>query len=125
MSYEVIIETNAYSGFFKREMTAYCTGIIGDCKVGKDYINKKIVSLFEKDIKQVTNDKGVKRPCSMDPKDCMSFSIFFNKKPTTAQINLIKERAEKYKHNEHCKHNQTYNIGIVDIKIKKGEVNGR
>jgi len=32
----IIVDTESYSGNFERELTAYCTGAVGDCGVGSD-----------------------------------------------------------------------------------------
>jgi hypothetical protein len=97
--YAFIIDTNEYAGNFERELTAYCTGIIGDCGVGSEFINESISSIFEEDIQQVCDDHGCPRPCEIVPNKDMqynSLSIYFNNKPTEEQINIIKERAELF-----------------------------
>jgi hypothetical protein len=65
--YAFIIDTNEYAGNFERELTAYCTGIIGECEVGKEFVDEEITSIFEENIQQVCDDHGCPRPCEIYP----------------------------------------------------------
>jgi len=97
--YAFIIDTNSYAGNFEREMTAYLTGVVGDCGVGEDMVEKLPIN-FEDDIQQVADDHGCYRPtsCWLEPKSGMnnSVAIFFYNKPTDEQIKLMKERVKDW-----------------------------
>ena len=71
----LVIDTDSYSGNFERELTAYLTGQLGECGVGKN-----MADLFEKDAKtskppadfcdlviNQSDDKGCYRPCTIWP----------------------------------------------------------
>ena len=81
VSWQNIIETNTYAGNFNRELTAYVTGILGECKVGKGCIDKNFnyPLEFNEKIEQVRDDYGTYRPC--DVHEYYSVIIFFNDEP--------------------------------------------
>ena len=97
--YAFVIDTNAYAGNFEREMTAYLTGIVGDCGVGEELIEKLPID-FEDNVQQVADDHGCYRPttCWMEPnsKQNNAVAIFFYKKPTTEEIDFMKERVKNF-----------------------------
>jgi hypothetical protein len=97
--YAFVIDTNEYAGNFEREITAYCTGIIGECEVGEEFVDETISLIFEENIQQVGDDNGCARPCeaiSSSNGSCNSIAIYFYIKPTKYQIKIIKERAELF-----------------------------
>jgi len=104
-----IIDTDSYAGNFERDMCAYVTGVIGDCEVGDDFAElyrketgdgDKYETQFSDYLEQRADDHGCCRPCEcwLDPrgKTHNSVAIFFEKKPTTKMIELMKERAGKF-----------------------------
>lgn len=94
--YKFIIETNTYAGNFNRELTAYVTGILGECKVGKGCIDKNFnyPLEFNEKIEQVRDDYGTYRPCVVH--EYYSVIIFFNDEPSTELLNLMVSRAKEY-----------------------------
>lgn len=107
--YGVVIPTDLYAGNFEREMTAYCTGRIGDCEVGDD-----LVPLFNAafGLEQCGQDceedpfwdslhwedqEGCSRPCRIyGQPNYKSVIIFFQDKPTKQQIEVIDQRAKAF-----------------------------
>jgi hypothetical protein len=63
----VIVETNQYAGKFERELTAYCTGIVGECEVGRDMSN-----LFYRDMDISDDEEDAPDPLCADQK-----SVFY------------------------------------------------
>lgn len=75
-----IIDTNLYSGNFDRQMCAFVTGQIGECSVGKEYIEDaedlqdefpsmdvpRIMEWMEENILQVMDEDGICRPCTIE-----------------------------------------------------------
>ena len=63
------IDTDHYAGNFERELTAYCTGHIGECGVGAE--KAEMYEDEEKyrfnNIEQKADDHGCHRPCSIYP----------------------------------------------------------
>jgi len=68
-----VVDTEQYAGNFEREMTAYCTGIIGECEKGKEH-----AALFKEEcpdftklmyniVAQVPDEHGCHRPTSIYP----------------------------------------------------------
>ncbi len=105
-----IIDTNQYAGNFERQMCAYCTGHIGECGVGDEFIDDKIASIFEDSVDcYVIDDHGCGRPTSIwptgDPErkerkpDHNSVAIFFYERPTPKQIDTMKTRAKEFAQN--------------------------
>lgn len=69
--YLFVIDTNSYAGNFERQMTAYLTGQIGDCGVGKEYVRYFETEVGHPDshfgnIEQ-RSDEGCYRPCEIYP----------------------------------------------------------
>ena len=102
--YVIIIDTTEYAGNFEREMTAYATGIVGECEVGgslaEDFrTDHPDYELFNDMIDQVPDDHGCRRPCkavSHDGNKCESVAIYFTIKPTKEQLEFITNRAIEY-----------------------------
>jgi len=107
-----VIDTDAYAGNFERDLCAYITGVIGECEVGDEF-----AALYRKetgdgdgvwdgqfvDYVEQREEYGCARPCSCWPSPKQkgaehnnSVAIFFNKKPTSKLIALMKERAGKF-----------------------------
>ena len=105
-----IIDTDQYAGNFERQMCAYCTGQIGQCEVGSEFVDEKIESIFAEDVDcSVMDDQGCGRPVSVwpvgDPErrgrmgSCNAVAIFFNQMPTPEQIDTMKARAKEFAEN--------------------------
>jgi hypothetical protein len=105
--YIVLINTNQYAGNFERQMTAYCTGVIGECGVGRkeaqlfeEETSEEIQALFEDALEHDAGDSGCYRPCSMwdtsKKNDWHDVAIFFGEEPTTEQLEVIKQRAVEF-----------------------------
>jgi len=70
-----VIDTNAYSGNFERDLCAYCTGAIGDCGVGKHSSEmyyeetgfEEEDNIFYECIAQRVDGLGCFRPCDVYP----------------------------------------------------------
>jgi hypothetical protein len=93
-NFGLLIKTNSYAGNFERELTAFCTGQIGECEVGDDYIEKLPINFGN--VERVPDEHGCWRPVSLDDKDSNNLIIWFESEPTEMQINFIKERAPKF-----------------------------
>lgn len=120
-----VIDTDQYSGNFEREMCAYVTGAVGECRVGnkeadlfKEEVNDD--QLTDKTLWVADDDSPCYRPASPWPSpgrhndghgrhfdDTVetdghkwpayeSVAIFFCEKPTAEDIASMKERAYKY-----------------------------
>ncbi len=74
IKYIFVIDTDQYAGNFERNICAYCTGQIGDCKVGKEEADKflqkygeKIIFEMEEIIEQRPDEHGIHRPTTIYP----------------------------------------------------------
>ena len=92
----LIIRTNKYAGNFERDLCAHCTGQIGECGVGGDYVTDKNSDFFEDQIISISDEDGCSRPCSIwnleSESDYTSVIIYFENKPTQEAIDIIRER---------------------------------
>ena len=106
-----VIDTSQYAGNFERQMCAYCTGQIGECGVGDEFVDEKIADIFGEDIDCfVMDDHGCGRPVSIWPVDnperrggghpYNAVAIFFNQRPTSKQIDTMKTRAKEFAENQ-------------------------
>jgi len=95
-SYKILIKTDSYAGNFERQLCAHLTGHIGECEVGKEYVNEKIYEEFEDCIEQKPDENGHFRPVDLG-KNSNDIVIFFYKQPTRKQIDIIRERIKTFK----------------------------
>ncbi|MFA5207401.1 MAG: hypothetical protein WC428_01975 [Candidatus Paceibacterota bacterium] len=106
-----IVKTDAYAGNFEREMCAYMTGQIGECEVGKSYVDQEEKSLLDKlfhNILSLPDDNGCYRPVSILSGDTYfdlkmpqneksnSLVIYFDDQLTEVQIEELKKRAYEF-----------------------------
>ena len=100
--YTFIILTDQYTGNFERELCAYCTGVVGDCGVGEKQRTKFIVDYSEEKADEIWElleqryDEGCARPVSVSSPNT-ALEIYFYDRPTQEVIDMIKERANKFK----------------------------
>jgi len=72
-TYAFVVDTDTYAGSFEREMTAYCTGELGECNIGMkaalvfDKECSQQVELLSDLIAQVPDEHGILRPTSIWP----------------------------------------------------------
>ncbi len=92
-TYVFEIETDKYAGNFEREMCAYVTGIVGECEVGKKYVDENIEDKFEDMVKQVPDEHACYRPCACDGN---TVQIFFEYLPLAGIMSLLKERVKEF-----------------------------
>ena len=69
--YELLIDTNKYTGNFERPLCAFATGLVGDCGVGKRSIQSDRDE-FGYDgiceiVRSIPGDDGCCRPCESTP----------------------------------------------------------
>jgi len=74
--YIFVAHTNLYSGNFERELTAYCTGQVGECEVGDEHADMfreeveddELIEKFAELIQRVADeDNGCERPTEIWP----------------------------------------------------------
>lgn len=100
--YGFVVDTSEYSGNFERELTAYMTGVVGECEVGEKYVEEEFTEFFDELIEQVADDNGTYRPCKVYPNNKpsnhvnSSVIIYFYDKPSNKIIKILKERAEDF-----------------------------
>lgn len=73
--YKVVIHTNKYAGNFERDLTAHLVGVIGDCEVGREYIQGTYPGNFEFIVEQRSDEDGIRRPCGICPIDNSLLSV--------------------------------------------------
>lgn len=66
----IAIDTNSYAGDFEREMCAWITGRIGECRVGEEYADEAEEQLkngpwYEAYVIQEKDEHGCSRPCGV------------------------------------------------------------
>lgn len=94
-----IIDTEDYAGSFERDLCAHLTGTIGDCGVGKEYVDAAIQYQFECDILQVADESGCRRPCSIFPTPEV-FNNGYGFAYKAGEEDLAISKAKEYLHND-------------------------
>lgn len=72
IKYVFLIDTDEYAGNFERAMCAYCTGMLGECKVGKEEKDKfrqkyglNFMTKLSEMIESRPDDNGTHRPTTI------------------------------------------------------------
>ena len=87
-------------------MTAYITGIVGECEVGdkeqlifENEVEAEDQELFEDIVMQKPDEHGCYRPCALGSDrngEPNSVEIYFDDRPTKEIVSTLKNRAMKY-----------------------------
>jgi hypothetical protein len=74
-SYILCLDTDHYAGNFERDVTAYATGVVGECEVGQeeatkffaetDGVSDSILDEIDNKVTQTEDEHGCFRPCSI------------------------------------------------------------
>ena len=117
-----VIDTDAYAGNFERELTAWCTGVVGACGGGREHAERcrkdfpQWVAHFHDWLSQESDEHGVARPCTTFPTPgwsndgyghvvqntslpypaYQSVAIFFTDRPTDDALCFLIQRARTY-----------------------------
>lgn len=107
-SFVFVIDTDRYAGNFERDMTAWITGHIGDCDVGREYtaaacdaLSRSVRTWIDDYIDQEPDEHGCHRPCVIWETPGTSgvynsVGIFFSRRPPKKVIEAMKERARTF-----------------------------
>jgi hypothetical protein len=122
--YFVVIDTNEYTGSFEREMTAFCTGMTGECGKGArqaaEYREEETID-FDGWIGQEADDRGCYRPCSIydhgNGNGYQSVVIFFDEDPTREQMEVIARRARLFPQESGWTKVQILRVGVYENKV--------
>lgn len=130
--YLFVIDTNAYAGNFEREIGGYCTGCVGDCKVGGkeaglfvEKYGEELQEVFENIISRKPDEHGCCRPVDIlgYGEDNNSIVIYFQERPTKEQIALMKERAIEFARfrdtNGLLRNGQNQNLEVKSFRLLK------
>lgn len=102
VEYAIVLTTDSYAGNFERELCAHCTGIVGECEVGSEFVEEEITDIFIDIVKTKPDEHGCYRPVSLGceiPDGVFSVDdvvIWFEDKPSKKLIELIKARANTF-----------------------------
>jgi hypothetical protein len=121
--YFVVIDTTEYAGNFEREMTAFCTGMTGECSVGTSqarlYREEETID-FDGWITSEPDDHGCHRPCSIydhgDGRGYKSVVIFFEEEPTREQMYVIARRARQFPKENRWKF-EVLQVGVYENEV--------
>lgn len=148
IEYKVVVDTDKYAGNFEREMTAFMTGVVGDCEVGSELQKTFQIECSEDICFEMDNliafrlsPHVVYRPCAIcenEDKEYNSFEIYLEKKPKKHLFELMRERAYKYAKNKILYDSLIYgeelaskrgtlkilNVKLIEVKtiVKESEV---
>ena len=96
-----IVDTDSYAGNFEREMTAFVTGQIGECEVGKEIIQEDFdYGGFSQIVYKLPADNGCYRPTAIweveyekdGRKPYNAVAMFLNERPSAEMLELMKSR---------------------------------
>jgi len=119
-NYSIVIKTNQYAGNFERELCAHLTGIVGECEVGKEYVDEEITEIFEQSIDTPADDNGTRRPVGLGSQNEGATShdvvIYFDSEPTKEQVQVIKERLLTFKPSDWVKDLKFKGIELIEYQ---------
>ncbi len=122
IKYRVVVSTNTFATNFEREMCAFVTGQIGECKVG---INRQFRAsadereLFEKVMERRLCADNYWRPVSTCADDANAFELYFKEKPTKKMIEIIREGCNDFADEKKEKNQIMTRINIISIRVIK------
>lgn len=122
IKYRVVISTNTFATNFEKELCAFVTGQIGECKVGIDrrfYSSAEMRDIFEKAMERRLCDDGYWRPVQTSPKDVNSFELFFKERPTQQMMDHIREACDEFAEEKKDKNPLTNKITFDNIVVIK------
>lgn len=115
VEYLLIVDTNLYAGNFEREMTAFATGVLGECEVGDSMLEDffeaaaafgygvdpdelDAISPFEDLMKQKPDGEGCNRPCSISMQHGQhnSVEMYMEQRPSERDLAFITERIRAF-----------------------------
>lgn len=138
VSYLLIVETNSYAGNFERELTAWSTGVVGECGVGNDEATEFLEAAAAMGY-TVSDDDGLSflpfddlmelrinvgnsalcmRPCSIAKNEAGEYNnveMYLYRTPSEKDLAFIAFRINSFP--EYWKHN----VKILGIKLLKRE----
>ena len=131
--YDVIIDTNCYSGNFERNMCAFITGELGDGIVGDDLVHFFTESDVSEEIREEISENILPLedpdeegseyclPVSMVEDDSGRYNgiaIHFSEKPSKQLVEFMVKRASEYcKYVLETEDPATINYHYVDFKV--------
>jgi hypothetical protein len=118
--YRVIVSTNTFVTNFDKEMCAFITGQIGECKIGIDRKFRapaEVRDLFEKAMERRICADDYWRPVGPNEEDSNAFELFFKEKPSEAMIEAIIEGFNDFADEKKEKNPITTRISLEGIKI--------
>lgn len=116
IKYQLIVETDSYAGNFERDLTAFATGVVGDCQVGEeaavDFIDAAAAMGYDIDVEnpdggspfsnlldQVIDCDGCYRPCEMSlnaNSEYNSVTMFLYRHPSARDAAFIAQRIRAF-----------------------------
>jgi hypothetical protein len=115
VEYLLIVDTNLYAGNFEREMTAFATGVLGECEVGdtmlEDFFEGAAAFGYDVDpddmdaespfidlMVQKDDGEGCQRPCSisMQNGEYNSVEMYMDQRPAERDLAFIVERIRAF-----------------------------
>jgi len=135
--YVLCIDTDAYAGNFERPMTAFITGVIGECGVGLEamhYFFERVeedgyeeeARWFDEFVTQESDNHGTHRPCSIyltpGTKAYNSVGIFLSKFPSKVIFDFIKKKAIEFVPWWAPQNEWHYPFKILKIRLIKEEI---
>jgi hypothetical protein len=140
----LVVETNAYAGNFERELTAWATGVVGECGVGDaeavEFIEAADAMGYEtrdedlgadvspfNELMELIIDEGddvsCMRPCTMSKNangEYLNVEMFMFRAPSDKDLNFIVHRVnlfpEYWRAASHCEP-----VKILGVKLLKRE----
>ena len=130
-----IIDTEEYAGNFERNLTAWITGVLGECGVGRDErvaaqvaLSPKACAWFTDHVVLCPDEHGCHRPTSIwqGPKGYegplySSVAIFLDRKPPATIIKVMKDRAGTFNQRV-AKYKLPESITITGFRLIQREI---
>jgi hypothetical protein len=120
IKYRVIVSTNTFAANFDKELCAFTTGQIGECKIGIDRryrASAEVREMFEKAMERRVGADDYWRPVGPNAKDANAFELYFKEKPTQEMIDAFIEGFNDFADEKKEKNPITTRISLEGITI--------
>lgn len=134
VKYQLVVETNSYAGNFEREMTAFATGVLGECGVGEEMIESfstaavaysGLKSPFENLMEGVYDDGGCSRPTTISQNHDGNYhnvTMFMHQRPSDNDLAFITQRIRSYPEYLGASQCEAEDLEILGIKLNRIEI---
>lgn len=122
IKYKIIVSTNVFISDLDKEMCAFITGQIGECKIGIDRkfrADSDVREMFESAMERRLCSDNYWRPVGPNADDSNAFEFYFKNKPTDEMIKALVEGFHEFADEKKEKNPIMQRITLLGLTVIK------